>query len=116
MDEDNLVQKITEAFNPKFEKIDQRFEEVNQRFEKIDQRIGEIDQKFVQVIKRLDKIESTQDEHSEKLDILTVESHENNQLIRGVSDVVKCRYEHSKREIDEIESHLEIPLTPPFGG
>lgn len=87
MDEDRLIKKLTAVFDQRFEKIDQRFEEVNQKF----------------------------DEVNERLDILTAESHETNQLARGIHDEMIGRYEKNKAEIDEVKKHLKIPLTPPFG-
>ncbi len=53
--------------------------------------------------------------HSEKLDSLTEELHHVHKLADATLDIVKGRYEKNKKKIDEIKTHLNMPINPPFG-
>lgn len=102
MDEDRLIQKIGVVIDEKINKA------LENALEPIKQTLNEHSEK-------LDTLTTTVEEHGEKIDILIAESHDTHELVRGVHDVVKGRYEKNKREIDEIKQHLNLPIIPPFG-
>jgi hypothetical protein len=71
---------------------------------------------FRQIIKEeLEPVIKTQQEHTEKIDSLTVELHQVHQLADATLDEVRGRYNKNKKEIDEIKDHLKLPKEPFFG-
>lgn len=63
----------------------------------------------------LEPVIKTQEEHSQKIDAITVELHQVHKLADATLDVVKGRYEKNKREIDEVKDHLGLEKEPYYG-
>lgn len=71
------------------------------------------------VLKKLDELKETLDEHGERLE--RIEGKEDalsgdvEQLlldVKGIRDDIGLKHQRDKREIDEIKTHLGLPLMP----
>lgn len=54
-------------------------------------------------------------EQGEMLNAVVVELHQVHKLADATLDIVGAKYESTKREIDEIKDHLNLPKNPFFG-
>ncbi len=77
-------------------------------------------QQFRQIIKEeLEPIKETLDKHTgrldsleNKVDALSGDIEQLHMDVKGIRDQVGMRHDRNKREIDEVKTHLGMPLMP----
>ena len=66
----------------------------------------------VLVLKKLDELKETLDEHGEKIDAISGDVEQLLLDVKGIRDDIGLKHQRDKREIDEIKTHLGLPLMP----
>lgn len=62
------------------------------------------------VLKKLDDLKETLDEHGEKIDAISGDVEQLLLDVKGIRDDIGLKHQRDKREIDEIKTHLGLPL------
>ena len=108
------LQQIANLLNPRFDKIDSKFDEIDSRFDKIDLKFGEIDSRFDKLDKRVDNLE---------LGITKLDKRVGNleqwqdKIINNLDDFrkeVKDDQEYTHRRIDQSFINISEQMTHSF--
>lgn len=71
------------------------------------------------ILKKLDELKETLDEHGQRLeriedkeDALSGDVEQLHMDVKGIRDDIGLKHQRDKREIDELKTHLGLPLMP----
>jgi uncharacterized coiled-coil DUF342 family protein len=71
-----------------------------------------MNEKLDAIGKDLNEVKETQEEHTKRLEALSGDIEQLHEDVKGIRDKEGMFHDRNKREIDEIKTHLSLPLIP----
>ena len=112
MDNNELLGKITELLDVRFQRVDERFDKVDERLEKVEVRLDKVEDRLEEVEVRLDKVE----DRVEKMDkrLRKVELQTENDVVPRLQVIGGCyldtykRYQTGTEDMDTLKTDMEV--------
>ncbi len=104
-DNTKAVKELLEIIKNKVDKIELRQSSQSSQINLVREQQSVINEK-------LDEVTETQEDHTRKLEAVSGDVEQLLLDVKGIRDDIGLKHQRDKREIDEIKTHLGLPLMP----